>query len=72
MGDIIGQKCSGARVRNADQVSNARRKLKLEGHSQLADVMKLCKSGQGSKGELFVRCVQAAPEPCVYWQLRGN
>ncbi|MBC6401887.1 MAG: hypothetical protein GDA37_12950 [Ekhidna sp.] len=67
IGDVIGQKSSGSRLRNTQQVSNARRQLKMKqgGDCQLAEAMELCKSGLNSS-EDFVRSVQAAPEPmCI-------
>jgi hypothetical protein len=74
VGDIVGQCSSSCRLRNLAQVSSARRKLKLEAHvpgtstgyAELAQVMEMCKKGHGTSNELFVRCVQAAPEPmCI-------
>ena len=68
VGDIVGQTSSGSRLRNIRQVTNARRKLRLDGgcKSQLAEAMEMCKTGIGSKGIAFVRSVIAAPEPmCI-------
>ena len=68
VGDVIGQHSAGIRLRNVQQVSNARRHLnmgKVHPGSQLIEAMEMCKSGISSKNP-FVRCVQAAPEPmCV-------
>ena len=68
VGDIVGQSFCGSRLRNLCQVTNARRILKLDSgyKAQLAETMEMCKTGIGSNGAPFVRCVQAAPEPmCV-------
>jgi len=68
IGDVICQKLSGSRLRNTQQVSNARRQLKMKqgGDCQLAEALELCKSGLSGSSEDFVRSVQAAPEPmCI-------
>ena len=67
-GDIVGQKSSGSRLRNTQQVCNIRRQLKMKqgGDCQLAEAMELCKTGMSGSGQDFVRSVQAAPEPmCI-------
>ena len=68
IGDVVGQQSAGSRLRNPQQVSNARRRLNLahgKPGNYLTEAMELCKSGQ-NKNNPFVRCVQAAPEPmCV-------
>ena len=68
IGDIVGQKSCGSRLRNTQQVCNVRRQLKMKpgGDCQLAEAMELCKTGLSGSGEDFVRSVQAAPEPmCI-------
>ena len=68
IGDVVGQQSAGSRLRNPQQVSNARRWLSLTHGmpgSHLTEAMEMCKSGE-NKNNPFVRCVQAAPEPmCV-------
>ena len=68
VGDVVGQSSSGSRLRNLRQVTNAKRKLKLDSgcKSELAETMEKCKTGLGPSGVSFVRCVEAAPEPmCI-------
>ena len=68
VGDIVGQSSCGSCLRILRQVTNGRRILKLDSgyKAQLAETMEICKTGIGSNGAPFVRCVQAAPEPmCV-------
>jgi hypothetical protein len=67
-GDVVGQSSAGSRLRNVRQVTNAKRKLKLDsgGKCELADTMEKCKTVVGPDGVTFVRCVVSAPEPmCI-------
>ena len=53
IGDIVGQKSCGSRLRNTQQVCNIRRQLKMKqgGDYQLAEVMELCKTGLSGSGK---------------------
>jgi len=70
VGDVIGQHSAGERLRNVQQLSNARRHLNMgkvysSQGSQLIEAMEMCKSGISGKNP-FVCYAQAAPEPmCV-------
>ena len=68
VGDVIGQHSVGIRLKNVQQVSNARQLLnmgKVHPGSQLIEAMEICKSGISSKNP-FQGCVQAPLEPmCV-------
>lgn len=56
IGNIVGQKSCGTRLRNTQQVCNIRRRLKMKqgGDCQLAEAMELCKTGLSGSGEDFV------------------
>ena len=56
VGDVVGQQSAGSRLRNPQQVSNARRRLSLthgKPSSHLTEAMEMCKSGE-NKNNPFV------------------
>ena len=71
VGDVIGQHSAGSRLRNVQQVSNARRHLNMEkGHggkgNHLIEAMEMCKSGMNEK---ILSCVvfKLHLNQCVCW-----